>query len=290
MPSREVHSGDRVLTVYVDGPDDGPVILHHHGTPLAGGPLRRWVDDAAARGARLVCYDRPGYGGSSPDPGRNVGAAAADCAAIMDALGVARFATWGISGGGPHALACAALLGDRVFAAASLAGVTPFDAHGLNYCRGMGQDNIVEFGLAIAGREYIEPFSERKAAEMRTATAAEITESISTLVSPADHAVLDGEIGNYWVDSLRVTFAQGAGGWVDDDLAFVEPFGFDLGAISVPTLIVHGEQDRFVPTDHGRWLASAIPGAEQWISPEEGHLTLMINRVPNVHDWLLARA
>ena len=139
----------------------------------------------------------------------------------MDALGVERFATWGISGGGPHALACAALLPDRVFAAASLAGVAPFDAVGLNYFRGMGEDNIIEFGLAMAGREYIEPFSEKAAEQMVQATAAEIVEMISTLASPPDQAVLGGAIGRALglVDAEHLRSGR-VRGWVDDDIAF----------------------------------------------------------------------
>jgi pimeloyl-ACP methyl ester carboxylesterase len=289
VAARELTVGDRVLGIYEDGPSDGPVILYHHGTPAAGGPFSLWVDDVAARGARLVSYDRPGYGVSTPVPGRTVADAAADSAAIMDALGVERFATWGISGGGPHALACAALLPDRVVAAASLAGVTPFDAPGINYFRGMGQDNLVEFGLAMGGREHIEPFAEQQAKEMLGASASEITEMLATLVSEPDRAVLDGSVGEYFVATMPTNFAAGAGGWVDDDFAFLWPFGFDVAAISVPTLVVHGEQDRFVPVDHGRWLASEIPDAETWISPDDGHLTLMVNRVPDVHGWLLER-
>jgi pimeloyl-ACP methyl ester carboxylesterase len=289
MARRELSIGGRTFTVYEDGDSAGPAILYHHGTPGAGGPFSRWVDDLVARGARLISYDRPGYGASSPVPGRTVGDAAADCAAIMDELAIERFATWGISGGGPHALACAALQPDRVVAVASLAGVAPFDAPGINYFRGMGSDNIVEFGLAMAGREHIEPFAQRSAEEMLGASAAEITEMLASLVSPPDRAVMDGSIGEYWTSILPTTFASGAGGWVDDDIAFLLPFGFDPAAIEVPTLIVHGEQDRFVPVDHGRWLASAIPGAEAWISSEEGHLTLMINGVAAVHEWLLER-
>jgi pimeloyl-ACP methyl ester carboxylesterase len=288
MPRRELTIGDRAISIYDDGARDGLVILQHHGTPLAGGPFSSWVDDVVARGARLVCFNRPGYAGSTAVPGRAVADAAADAEAIMDALGVERFVTWGISGGGPHALACAALMPGRVAAAATLGSVAPFDAGGLNYFRGMGADNIAEFGLAMAGREYVEAFCERTAGEMLSASAEQIIESISTLISPPDRVVLDGAIGEYWIASLPVTFAQGALGWVDDNLAFARPFGFDPAAIAVPTLIVHGRQDQFVPVDHGEWLAATVPGAEAWID-DEGHLTLMVNRVPAVHDWLLAR-
>ena len=260
------------------------MILHHHGTPLAGGPHEPWIDDARDRGARLVCYDRPGYGGSTPVPGRTVG----DAAAIMDALGVERFVTWGISGGGPHALACAALLSDRVVAAASLAGLAPFDASGLNYFAGMGEENIKEFGLTMAGREYIEPYAEAAGEMMRQGSVEQLAEEIASIIPEVDRvALIDGAVGEFWAGAMPATFAQGAAGWVDDDLAFVRPFGFEIESIGVPTLVVHGHKDQMVPLDHGRWLAGVIPGAEAWISEDEGHLTLYANRVRDVHGWLL---
>ena len=288
MPRREIKLGDRTLSVHDDGAPKGPAILQHHGTPLAGGPYSGWVEDVIERGARLISYDRPGYGDSTAVRGRTVADVAADAAAIMDALGVERFATWGISGGGPHALACAALLPDRVVAVASLAGVAPFDAPGLDYFRGMGEGNIEEFGMAMAAREHIEHYCEERARAMLAGTVEQLAEGIATLVSDVDReALVGGAIGEYWAGSLPATFAQGAAGWVDDDMAFVRPFGFELEAIRVPPLVVHGHQDRFVPLDHGLWLARAIPGAEAWISEEEGHLTLMANRVPDVQGWLL---
>jgi pimeloyl-ACP methyl ester carboxylesterase len=281
--------GGRSLTVHVGGASDGPAILYHHGTPATGLHFGPWVDDVVRRGARLVSYDRPGYGRSTPMRDRSVADAASDSAAIMDALGIERFVTWGVSGGGPHALACAALLGDRVAGAASLGGVVPFDAEGLNYFRGMGEENIAEFGLVMAGREYVEPSAARMAEEMASARPDQIVESIATLVSPVDREVLDGAIGEYWSECLQVAFSEGTAGWVDDDFAFLRPFGFELAEISTPTLIVHGVQDRFVPVDHGRWLAGAISGAEAWIDDDEGHLTLLANRVGDVHAWLLAQ-
>ena len=136
----------RTLGVYEAGDPGGHPVLVHHGTPAHGALFAPWEDDARGKGIRLVGYDRPGYGASSPDPERSVASAAADAAAIADALGIDRFATWGVSGGGPHALACAALLGERVVAVASLAGIAPFDAPGLNWFAGMGESNLVEFG------------------------------------------------------------------------------------------------------------------------------------------------
>ena len=212
----------------------------------AGPPYSGWVEDATARGARLIAYDRPGYGASTAVPGRTIGDAALDAASIMDALGVHQFATWGVSGGGPHALACAALLPDRVTAACSIAGVGPFDADGLNYFNGMGHDNLVEFGLAMAGREHIAAFVTATAAEMLE-NLEDLASSIQTLVAEPDRRALGGPIGRWWADGLGVSFSAGADGWIDDDLAFVKPFGFEIGAISRPTLVLHGHLDLLCP-------------------------------------------
>lgn len=287
MPRVELTVDGRQLSVYDEGDRDGPAILSHHGTPLAGPPFPPWVQDVSARGARLISYDRPGYGASNPMTGRTIASAAADSAAIMDGLGIERFATWGISGGAPHALACGALLRDRVTAVASLAGVAPFNAPGLNYFRGMGTDNIVEFGLAMAGREHLEPWAEQAAREMLDASPGELTESIATLVSATDRPFGEGSVGRHWSAAMPFTFAQGAAGWVDDDLAFLLPFGFEIEEIEVPTLIVHGHRDQFVPLDHGIWMAGAVSGAEARLSEDEGHLSLYVNAVPDVHGWLL---
>jgi pimeloyl-ACP methyl ester carboxylesterase len=286
MAQRQLVIKGRELTVYDEGDPAGPAVLVHHGTPAAGPPYSGWVRDVNARGARLVCYDRPGYGASTAASGRTIGDAVLDARSVMDALGVDRFVTWGVSGGGPHALACAALLPDRVAAACSLAGVAPFDAPGLNYFRGMGEDNITEFGLTMAGRDHIAPFAVSVASEMLD-NLADLAASIRTLVAEPDRLALDGPIGEWWANGIRVSFAAGADGWVDDDLAFVKPFGFEVDAIAVPTLVVHGRLDLFVPISHGEWLSREVPGAESWMLDDEAHLSLLTNQVSNVHGWLL---
>ena len=289
MAQRQLAIGDREFTVYDEGDPAGPAILVHHGTPGAGPPFSDWVQDATARGARLIAYDRPGYGGSTAVRGRTIGDAALDAASIMDALGVQRFVTWGVSGGGPHALGCAALMPDRVTAACSIGGVAPFDAEGLNYFNGMGQDNIVEFGLAMAGHEYIAPFASAAAAGMLE-NVGDLAASIATLVAEPDRIALGGPLGRWWADGLGVSFANGADGWIDDDLGFAAPFGFEMQAIFRPTLIVHGHLDLFVPLSHGQWLSRAVPGAEAWLLADEAHLSLLINQVSSVHEWLLSHS
>jgi pimeloyl-ACP methyl ester carboxylesterase len=285
---RDVTTADgRTLHVHEAGAADGPVILAHQGTPMSGLLFGPHVRDAEERGIRLVAYDRPGYGGSTPAPGRSVADAAEDVRSVADALEVDRLVVWGISGGGPHALACAALLPDRVAAVASLASVAPIDADGLDWLDGMGELNLEEFAATRQGPEALEAYLEPQARE--TTTAEGLLEALRTLLTDVDAAVLTGELAEYLAGNMSEATAQGVAGWRDDDLAFDRPWGFSVEDIRVPVLLWHGEHDRFVPISHGRWLAERIPGVQAHLSEEDGHMTLMQRRVPEVHAWLLER-
>jgi pimeloyl-ACP methyl ester carboxylesterase len=280
----------RTLHVHEGGDLDGFPVLMHHGSPSDGSLYAPHVVDARAQGIRLLGYDRPGYGGSSPAPGRNVAAAVRDVETILDALDIERCASWGISGGGPHVLACAALLPDRIAAAASLAAVAPYDADGLDWTEGMGEGNVAEFDATLAGREALVPFLEAEAAAMRGADAVEMQAVLASLLTPVDAAALTGELAEYFVSSTATALAPGIEGWLEDDFAFLAPWGFDPADVRAPLLLWHGAHDRFVPLAHGRWLADRIPGADVRLSDEDGHLTLEVRRIPEVHRWLLDRA
>src|SRR4051794_11835917 len=164
----------RTVAAYEHGDPDGRPVLVHHGTPGSGHVREKWIAQAAEQGIRLISYDRAGYAGSDRAPGRSVADVAGDAAAIADALGVERFATWGASGGGPHALACGALLGERVVAVATIAGAAPFDAGDLEFLAGMGEDNVTEFSAAIAGEDTLRPLLEEWAPGLRAATRDEL--------------------------------------------------------------------------------------------------------------------
>jgi pimeloyl-ACP methyl ester carboxylesterase len=290
MATQPIETPDgRILAVDEAGDPGGVPVVVHHGTPGSRVHYARHALDAQERGIRLIGYDRPGYGGSTPQPGRNVGAAAADVEAICAALGLDRICTWGISGGGPHALACAALLPDRVAAAASVAGIAPHDAEGLDWLAGMGESNVEEIGMALAGREALEPWIEEEAAEFLAATPDELVDALETLLSPVDRAVLSGYFASYVVESTRVGIGERRDGWIDDDLAFTQPWGFDVAEIHVPVQVWQGRKDRFVPYAHGATLAAQIPGADARLSDEDGHLSISERRMPEVHAWLLER-
>jgi len=245
------------------------------------------VEDAEARGIRLLSYDRPGYGGSDPAPGRAVADAAADIAAIAETLGIERFAVHGGSGGGPHALACAAQLPGRVVAAASLAGVAPWEAEGLDWLDGMGQDNLDEFGAVLAGEEKLRSYLVEQRDAMLAGSPDAVAETLRSLLCPPDLAVLTGEVASSLHAQVEAGIADSIEGWVEDDFVFLHPWGFELADIRVPVQVWHGVQDQFVPVAHGRWLAERIPGAETRIYEEDGHLTLQLARIGDVHAWLL---
>jgi pimeloyl-ACP methyl ester carboxylesterase len=279
----------RRLRVEEAGDPNGMPVLMYHGTPGAGHLYRPWVADATERGIRLIGYDRPGYGQSTPQPGRTVADCAADVRAIAGGLGIDRLGVWGISGGGPHALACAALLPDLVVAVGSLAAPAPYGAPGLDYFTGMGEENVDDTKLSLED----EPAARAKLIEdrerMLTMTAVDMMQAFPTLVSAVDAAALTPELGEYLVHCSRDGLAPGGDGWWDDGIAHLHAWGFDLESIRIPVQLWHGRHDRFVPFQHGEWLASKIPGVEAHLTDEDGHLTLYQRRVGEVHAWLVDR-
>jgi pimeloyl-ACP methyl ester carboxylesterase len=295
-PAREhdvTTPGGRTLRVLDVGAADGPAVVSHHGTPSARLLYGPEIESAEERGLRLIAYDRPGYGGSTAAPGRSVADAAADVATILDALGVERFATYGGSGGGPHALACAAVLPDRCVAAVTLAGVAPFDAPGLDWLAGMGEGNHAEFGAAREGRERLTEFCRADAAQITAAQPEQLADALRPHLSDVDARALTGDVAAHLLASVTEAVRPGVEGWVDDDFAFLGPWGFHPASVRVPVLVWQGRHDLMVPADHGRWLRSHVAGAEGEVLEDEGHLTLMVNRIGDVHTWLherLARA
>ena len=281
--------GGRKLLVREGGVPGGVPVLIHNGTPGSSVMYEPHVADAETKGIHLISYDRPGYGGSTRNPGRNVADCAADVEAVCNALGLDRICMWGISGGGPHALATAALLPDSVAAAASLASPAPFDAHGLDFFAGMGEKNVEEIKVVLESEERHWESLERDRAELLAATPDGLVEAWKTLLGPADLAVTTGRFARYVLDAIRAGIEHNLDGWFDDDIVLVTPWGFDLASILVPVLLWQGEQDKFVPFGHGVWLSERVPGVDARLSPDDGHLTLTERRVPEVHDWLLER-
>ncbi len=288
---RSVQTPDgRTLAVEDSGDPAGRPVLVHMGTPNSRLLFGPHVADAVDRGLRLIGYDRPGYGGSSPHPGRTVADCAADVRAICAALGIGRLAMWGISGGGPHVLACAALLPDLVVAAASLASPAPYEAEGLDWFAGMGEDNVEDVKLTKADPEAARAKTEEDREAILAASAEDLASAVQSLLTPVDAAALVGDVAEYLTQVNHAGLAPGSEGWWADGVAMdSSDWGFDLTKISIPVLLIHGRHDRFVPFSHGEWLAGQIPGVEARLLDNDGHITLLKNRIPEVHAWLSAR-
>jgi pimeloyl-ACP methyl ester carboxylesterase len=284
-----IASGGRALRVAEFGDLNGWSVLVHHGSPACRLVFDRDADKAHEQGIRLISYDRPGYGGSDRLPGRVVGDCAADVQTIAEALGIDRLAVWGISGGGPHAIACAALLPDLVPAVAVLASPAPWGAEGLDYFAGMGELNVDDTHLQLEDKSAARAKIEADREETLRTDPEQLAGMMRTLLGPADEAVFTGELAEFLVTTTRVALAPGADGWWDDGEAELVSWGFELDAIRTPVLLWHGRQDRFVPVGHGQWLADHIPGVEAHLSDEDGHLTLTENHLGEINTWLLNR-
>jgi pimeloyl-ACP methyl ester carboxylesterase len=270
------------------GDPDGFPVFALHGTP--GGRLNRHPDESkfAEAGARIITYDRPGYGGSDRHPGRVVVDCVADVAAIADALAIERFSVTGGSGGGPHSLAVAARLPDRVVRARCDVGVAPYPSEGLDWFAGMDPLNVAEFGWALEGEPTLVPQLERELAEM----AVRVADDPSTILgdfelSAEDRAVMQREDLAAVIREATEDLARGGvWGWVDDDLLFIKPWGFELSEIRVPVEVRYGLTDVLVPAAHGEWLAAHVPNATVVAEADEGHMSDP-DKVVETTRWLV---
>jgi pimeloyl-ACP methyl ester carboxylesterase len=287
MPTITLPDG-RDLEVEVTGPDGGPVLLFHHGTPGGSEQFRGIADEVHARGHRLVTWSRAGYGASSRRPGRSVADEVADALAVLDHVGGDSCVVAGWSGGGPHALACGALAADRVRGVLCIAGVAPYDAEGLTFLDGMGQENHDEFGAALEGERALRAYLEVARPELLQITGDQIVTQMETLLPPVDRESLTGEFGDFLARQFRQAVSVGVDGWLDDDLAFTRPWGFDLDAIAVPTYVWQGSEDLMVPFAHGEWLAAHLPNAVVHLESGEGHLSVGIGAMGRMLDELFA--
>jgi pimeloyl-ACP methyl ester carboxylesterase len=268
------------------GDPDGRPVLVHGGTPNSRHLYGGWIADAEKKGIRLISYDRPGYGGSTPRPGHTVASGAHDVRAIAEALGHDRLGIWGVSGGGPYALGCAALLPDMAVAVAVVASIAPYGVEGLDYFAGMGELNAQDTKLFFSDPEAARRDLRQAREEILAATPEQFAEILKSLLSPVDAEALTADVARWLCENQQDGLSAGDQGWWDDSVSHLTGWGFDLQDIRVPVKIWHGHQDRFVPVQHGQWLAASVPGAEADMSDRDGHLTT-IGRIGEIHDWLL---
>jgi pimeloyl-ACP methyl ester carboxylesterase len=273
------------------GDPDGHPVVTIHGTP--GCRLNRHPSNElmASTGARVITYDRAGYGLSDRQRGRVVNDCVSDITALVDALGIGEFAVTGGSGGGPHSLAVAAALPDRVTRAACVVGVAPYEALGKEaWLDGMDPENVKEFGWALAGEDVVHGELVVVQREMEQRVANDPSTLLGDFDLPeADKAILGrADIQQVIREAIPEQARNGVWGWVDDDLAFTLPWGFDPTAIRVPTAVWWGAEDVLVPPAHGEWIARTVPGALPRVERGGGHLADPDTEFVMLTSWLVS--
>jgi pimeloyl-ACP methyl ester carboxylesterase len=240
-----------------------------------------------ARGLRLVTASRPGYGASTRLVNRRVVDVVTDTAEVLDWLGSDRCLIAGWSGGGPHALACAARL-QGVAGALVISGVAPYGAQGLDWMGGMGEENVIEFGESLQGEDALRTYLESHFDDLRAVSVEGIIASMTSILPAVDQAVITDEFGEDLATQIHEALRVSVDGWLDDDLAFTKAWGFELSEIATPTTIWQGEVDLMVPFNHGTWLASHVPGTSAHMESGEGHLSIGLGALDRMLDELVA--
>jgi pimeloyl-ACP methyl ester carboxylesterase len=274
----------RILDLRVSGPPNGRILLFHPGTPNSNMQSRDMAAAAHRLGLRLVSACRPGYGESTRQQGRSVADVAADTEALLNFLGASRCLVLGWSGGGPPALACGARLAHRVAAVSVIAGRAPYPAEGLDWTAGMA--SVPWLGIALRGEAALRPY--REAARFQELQTSPAQVKAEWNGPPADQAVLTDEVAEALTVSAHEALRHGADGWIDDTLAGVKPWGFDVSEVAVPTRLWYGTEDDAVPLAHGQWLAARIPGVVAHFEQGDGHLSIGYAHMDQIVQELVA--
>lgn len=277
--------GERTVRLQAAPVSSGYPVLVHPGTPGSRHLFLPQVEMAGQRGLRLISWDRPGYGDTPGRPGRRVGDAAAEATAVADHLGLDRFATWGFSGGGPFALACAALLPTRVSAAVVMASLAPYDAAGLDWAGRFSERGRSEIKLFFEDSDAYRRLHAESAAE---SLAARSTANgwLSAWGSAAGTDEAHGRVrATHLAWNFREALSHGDEGWYEDDVAFLSPWGFEPGEIRAPVALWQGTADFTV--DHGRWLSERIPAVRARFADGEDHSVTEMRHQADAWDWIL---
>ena len=250
-------------------------VVFHHGTPGHSSMWSPWLSLLATAGINAIAISRPGYGSSSRQSNREVFSITSDITELLNSLGVKIFVSIGWSGGGPHCLATTSE--PRNVGAITLAGVGAYGVSDLNFLEGMGQENHDEFGAALAGETSVRNWLIENASAMQTVSGDDIREAFGGLIGVADKAVLEGDYAEEMAASMRAGIEGSFDGWIDDDIAFIKDWGFDLAKIAKPVHLWQGDDDLMVPHSHSKWLEKHIPTSKLRFIPGQGHISLGIN-------------
>jgi pimeloyl-ACP methyl ester carboxylesterase len=272
MPTLKLTDG-RFLEYFDNGISSTSAIVFHHGTPAHASLWSAWLELAASHGIRALSYSRAGYGISDRNEGRTVFSNNGDIRELLDSFGIRDFISIGWSGGGPHALATTMMNGSK--GAITLAGVGEYGAADLDFLAGMGPENEEEFGEALKGEAEISAWMDKNAIAFKDVTDNEIREALGGLIGDVDKKALDGAIADEYATATRKGLAVSFDGWIDDDIAFVQPWGFALADITVPVHIWQGDDDFMVPHAHSYWLEKHIPTGKLNFVPGHGHISLI---------------
>ena len=277
----------RSLDVEVSGPEDGVPLLFHHGTPGSIVPIGALKRGTEARSLRLVTWSRPGYGSSTRRAARRIVDDADDVAVLLDHLGADRCVVAGWSGGGPHALASAARLPERVAGVLSISGAGPSTAPDLDFLAGMGRQNHEEFAAARAGEADLRAYLEAEALVLKDVRGDTLADAMETLIPPVDRAALHGEYGEDLAAHVRESVRTGVDGWLDDDVALLADWGFAVEDVAAPAFVWHGSEDLMAPFTHGQWLVAHLPHVTAHLLMGEGHVSAASHRLDQMLDELV---
>ena len=263
-------SDGRMLDYISNDVKSSSAILFHHGTPGDCSAWQKWFKDIP--GVLAIAASRPGYGLSDRKKGRTVASDLSDQNQLLEHLNVEKFVSIGWSGGGPHALNMSR--NSKCQGVITLAGVGEWGNADLNFLEGMGPENHEEFGAALSGEESIEKWMQENAAAFKNVTGEDLISSFGGLIGDADKKALTPKVAQEDAATFRRALSVSYYGWLDDDLAFVQPFGFDLTKVDKPVLVWQGDDDFMVPRAHSQWLAAKIPTAKLNFVPGHGHISL----------------
>jgi pimeloyl-ACP methyl ester carboxylesterase len=268
----EVRRGDgRVIAVEVVGEPDAAPLLLCYGLADSRFAAHQFAEAARELRLRVVAPDRPGVGGTDPRRLHQLVDWVDDAALVLDALSAESVAVLGISGGGPFAAACAARMPGRV---RSLTLVSPLGAPEWP-TGGMAVGERVSLQIARRVPAFGGWFLGRLAALGRRSPRLFFGVATSELPGTDRHALAQPIFRDPFLANYLEAFRRGSGGVAQDLRVLTRPWGFELGSITVPSSVHHGDADTTVPPRHAQLFAEQIPGAQLRLHPGHGHFSIL---------------